>query len=157
HLYYHWTLCYEKDKLVAFSAIQTHKFPSGYARLLTRTFYIPEIRSSIVSAPDNLRPSGLMAKYQLEQTDGLDMKRFVSMEHVPNKAGTRRAELQKVMNKTTGFKLLDRMYRTFPGQDNDWRQWQSIATEVPEEEFEMESISREEYSDRFVGPRHSID
>ena len=27
HLYHTWTLCYLNDKLVAFSAIQTHKFP----------------------------------------------------------------------------------------------------------------------------------
>ena len=155
HLYHTWTLCYLEDKLVAFSAIQTHKFPDGYARLLTRTFYVPDIRTNIVSAPDNLRPSGVMARHQYGKVFG--HKRFVSMEHIPNKAGTRRAALQKVMDKTLGFKVLDRMYQTFIGEEEDWRQWQSVATDIPEEEFDLPSISRDEYLSRFVVPRHSVD
>ena len=79
------------------------------------------------------------------------------MEHIPNKAGTRRAALQKVMDKTLGFKVLDRMYQTFIGEEEDWRQWQSIATDIPEEEFDLPSISRDEYLSRFVVPRHSVD
>ena len=155
HLYHKWTLCYLEGNLVAFSAIQTHKFPAGYARLLTRTFYVPDIRTNTVSAPENLRPSGVMARHQYAEMFG--HKRFVSMEHVPNKAGTRRAALQKVMDKTIGFKVLDRMYQTFVGEEDDWRQWQSIATDIPEYDFDLPSISRDEYFRRFVVPRHSID
>lgn len=149
-----WTLVYHEHNLVAFSAIQTHKFPDGYARLLTRTFYVPEIRRTFISNPNVLRPSGVMAKHQYGRMFG--HKRFVSMEYVPNGA-KRRAALERVMNKTLGFKLLSRMYQTFKGEDQDWRQWQSIATDIPESEFDLPSISQEEYFSRFVVPSHTVD
>lgn len=154
HLYETWTLVYNEDKLVAFSAIQTHKFPDGYSRLLTRTFYIPEIRRTFISNKNVLRPSGIMAQHQYGRMFG--HKRFVSMEYVPNGA-KRRAALERVMDKTLGFKLLDRMYQTFKGEEDDWRQWQSIATDIPESEFHIPSISQEEYFSRFVIPSHTVD
>ena len=151
HLYETWTLVYHEDKLVAFSAVQTHKFPDGYSRLLTRTFYIPEIRRTFISNPNVLRPSGLMAQHQYSKMFG--HKRFVSMEYVPNGA-KRRAALERVMNKTLGFKLLSRMYQTFKGEDQDWRLWQFIATDIPESEFHIPSISLETYRSRFIDPSH---
>ena len=61
------------------------------------------------------------------------------------------------MDKTLGFKVLNRMYQTFIGEEEDWRQWQSIATDIPAEAFDLPSISRDEYLSRFVVPRHSVD
>lgn len=138
-----WSLLVEDNKIVAFAAIQSHNFPENHCRLLTRTYYDPDIRHRGIGYPLHETPAMIIVKDQLSKTEG--KRRFISMEWPWKKH-----LLENVANKInklngTDFRLRQKLYRTVPSSEEP-NVWQNI---ISEHSIKLESITRSEWRNRF--------
>ena len=116
--YLYWTVCFFKSRIVAFSAIQSHFFPAGTVRILTRTFFDPTIR---LQPGYNLwveTPVAEMAKKQLNWLRG---NKDISKALITMESRHRRDYFSKIINKINlraeaDFKILDESMKTYDSQ-----------------------------------------
>lgn len=141
--YDEWSLLIKDNEIVAFAAIQSHNFPDNHCRLLTRTYYDPDIRNKYMGYPPHVTPAMIIVKHQLSVTK--NKIRFISMEwpwkkHLLTSVGNKINKLNG-----TNFKLQEKLYNTVPNC-NKPNSWQNI---ISERDIILESITRSEWQDRF--------
>lgn len=148
-----WTfLLDDNDKFIAMSAVQTHKFPQGCARVLTRTYYGPEARRHHMSyeksgKSSDMTPAMYMLKAQLDWADTQNLPHlFFSVEYLRRKATiTKLAE--KIQDKyQQRWYVQNNLFQTYP-QDSDPASWQVICTNTPT--IPMKNISIDEWKQRY--------
>lgn len=148
-----WTfLLDDNDEFIAMSAIQTHNFPQGCARVLTRTYYNPNVRRQHVSYEKSGKKSDMTpAMYMLKaQTDwaannGLDHL-FFSVEFLRRKATISKLA-DKIYDKyQQQWYVQENLFQTYP-QDSDPASWQVICTNTPT--MPMKNISHDEWKKRY--------
>ncbi len=126
-----WTFLVEDDnEMIAMSCIQTHYFPEGTARLLTRTYYNPNYRRRhMVYEKESDTPATLMIEPQLEWAKQNNYKNlFFSVEFLRRRATL--VLLAKKLNnkyKHNEWKVLDDLYQTYPN-DKDYKSWQVVCS-----------------------------
>jgi len=74
--YLHWSLCFNNDKIVAFSCIQKHVFDDDTVRILTRTWFDNSIRCNNGSLWRET-PVAPMAKDQIDWLKGTQFRRAI--------------------------------------------------------------------------------
>lgn len=127
--YPYWTFLLDEDnKFIAMSCIQTHFFPNNCARLLTRTFYNPEVRRSHFAYEINEKtPAMYMFKDQLAWAYSQRIENlFLSVEYL-----RRKKSIDKFVSKINdtyncSWSVLDDLYQTYP-KDDDPYSWQVVA------------------------------
>lgn len=141
----HWTfLLDDQDQFVAMSAVQTHNFPAGCARILTRTYYAPDYRRKHVRYEHSeMTPAMYMFKDQIDwaaenQVENL----FFSVEYLRRKSTIKKLteKIKTKYNET--WTVLDNLYQTYPVDDdpNSWQVICSNKTSLP-----MKNISVEQW------------
>lgn len=125
--YPHWSFLVDDDEFIAMAGIQSHFFPEGTVRLLTRTFYNPSNRRKSIGYEDTKTPAMYLLEDQMKHLPIGTENTFMSMEYYG-----RKHTLKRFSNKITKFygtewKVLDNLYQTYPN-DEDKRSWQVVSS-----------------------------
>ena len=146
-----WTFLVEDDEsLIAMSCVQTHFFPQGCARLLTRTYYCPQYRRRhFVYEREAETPATRMIGTQLDwakenKIDNL----FFSVEFQRRRATIEQLakKLNNKYNKVSEWKVLDGLYQTYPS-DDDPASWQVVCSN--QYSLPLKSISIQKWKEKY--------
>ena len=117
-LYLYWTIVFKEQRIVAFSAIQEHNFEKGTVRILSRTFFDPEIRLQPGYNFWSQTPVAPMAKKQLQWLSrGANFEKIIiTME--PRHRRDYFVRIVKKINDRAGacFEMIDEPIQTYPNQ-----------------------------------------
>ena len=146
-----WTFLVENGgQMIAMSCIQTHMFPEGCARLLTRTYYNPNYRRKNMNYErDSDTPATLMLDPQLEWAKQNNVSNlFFSVEFQRRRGSL--IELAKKLNnkynKHNEWKVLDGLYQTYP-KDEDPASWQVVCSN--QYSLPLKSISIQKWKEKY--------
>jgi|TARA_R110002050_G_scaffold32353_1_gene83339 hypothetical protein len=176
-VYSTWTFSTIDDEIWCMAALQNHNLPGGVMRAMSRLYIVPKFRANNIV--DDKRRQDVGLKYRHNHNPQLVPSRYLfnkqwgwclsipktsadpcnwiimSMEHNNRRRIVKLVTNHFNANYGTDFKVLPRLYQTFPN-DNDWRAWQVVTCMTPARETvgepPMKSISVEEWKDRFGNP-----
>jgi len=117
-LYLYWTVVFQEEEIVAFSAIQDHNFEEGVVRILSRTFFAPKIRLQPGYNFWSHTPVAPMAKRQLKWLSAQEQYKKILVTMEPRHRRDYFAKIIKKINTRAGacFEMLADPIQTYPNQ-----------------------------------------
>ena len=124
--YVSWCLCFIKDEIIAFSAIQKHYMPEDTVRLLTRT-WIDESHRHTKIRKTGITPNSNMLKFQLNCNEILGFKKaIITLE--PNRSYNAITYICEKFNYNIGCNFIPQKdkIKTWPTAKPEQYQWYAI-------------------------------